>query len=263
MLANFYKPEDLINRLNSIANSLASKPDSLALIGLGSAGLEINRLDQYSDLDFFVIVRKDKKQNYLSNLSWLEADQSLVFKFMNTVDGFKALYADGIFLEFAVFEEWELKKIPYSSGRVVWAHPDFDLEFANPQIKLPEQKQPPIEWSVNEALAICYIGINRYLRGEKLSAFRFVQIYAVDRVMELAKYLEKDTLDSFDPFSNERRFEKRFPQTAKILPDLMTGYENTPDAVLAILNFLDENFDVNEPLKNLIKNLVFSSKKDS
>jgi hypothetical protein len=81
--------------------------------------------------------------------------------------------------------------------------------------------------------------------------------------MELAKYLEKDTHDSFDPFANERRFEKRFPQTARIFPDLMVGYENTPDAVLAILNFLDENFDVNEPLKNLIKNLVFSSKKDS
>jgi len=262
-LKNNNQPEILLNRLDSIKSSLASKPETLALLGLGSVGVDLTRLDQYSDLDFFVIVRKGFKKQYLTDLSWLELDQTLVFQFRNTIDGYKALYTDGVFLEFAVFEEWELKNIPYPPARIVWAHPDFDKNLTNPLIKLPEKKVPPIEWSVNEAMAICYIGINRFLRGEKLSAFRFVQIYAVDRMMELAQYLENETIELLDPFAIERRFEKRYPQTASILPDIMAGYDNTPDAILAILDYLDQNFDVNKPLKNLIKTLVLSSNNGS
>ncbi len=48
--------ERLLKRLDDIGRSLAGRPDALALIGLGSVGRELERLDDYSDLDVFVIV---------------------------------------------------------------------------------------------------------------------------------------------------------------------------------------------------------------
>jgi hypothetical protein len=47
----------LLYRLDEIGKSLEKSGHALALIGLGSVGLELERLDQYSDLDFFVIVQ--------------------------------------------------------------------------------------------------------------------------------------------------------------------------------------------------------------
>lgn len=46
----------LLNRLDAIGHSLEKSGHALALIGLGSAGVETERLDSYSDLDFFAIV---------------------------------------------------------------------------------------------------------------------------------------------------------------------------------------------------------------
>ena len=49
-------PHDLLIRLDAIGASLSATARGLALIGLGSVGLETDRLDAYSDLDVFAIV---------------------------------------------------------------------------------------------------------------------------------------------------------------------------------------------------------------
>lgn len=51
------KKEALIKRLEEIGASLKNSGNALALLALGSCGLEQDRLDTYSDLDFFVIVK--------------------------------------------------------------------------------------------------------------------------------------------------------------------------------------------------------------
>jgi len=48
-------PHDLLARLDAIGASLAATDHGLALIGLGSVGLETDRLDAYSDPDFSAI----------------------------------------------------------------------------------------------------------------------------------------------------------------------------------------------------------------
>ena len=55
-LVSIGKQEILISRLNEIGSSLARSEKVIALIGLGSVGLEVDRLDDYSDLDFFAVV---------------------------------------------------------------------------------------------------------------------------------------------------------------------------------------------------------------
>ena len=51
------------------ATALAQDQDALALIGLGSVGAELDRLDAYSDLDIFVIVAPGHKERFVNDFT--------------------------------------------------------------------------------------------------------------------------------------------------------------------------------------------------
>ena len=61
----------LLSRLGDIGASLARSKKGIALIGLGSVGIELNRLDEFSDLDFFAIVEPGYKAEFIEGLDWL------------------------------------------------------------------------------------------------------------------------------------------------------------------------------------------------
>jgi lincosamide nucleotidyltransferase B/F len=252
------KKVQLLQRLNQIAASLAATGQALALLGLGSAGSEMERMDDYSDLDFFAIVRDGQKQAFLQNLDWLANIAPIAYAFMNTDDGFKVLYADEIFLEFAVFETAELQGISFAAEKIIWQDEDFDASILQPTAKDP--KSVAVEWALGEALTNLYVGMARYRRGEKLTALCFVQSYAVDRVLDLASLLETEQPAYRDQFGNERRFEQRFPQTAVLLPQFMQGYDKTPQSAQAILEFLDTNFAINQAIKKATLHLISEEK---
>jgi hypothetical protein len=222
----------LLLRLEAIAASLAATGRVQALIGLGSVGLETDRLDAWSDLDFFVVVDPGAKALFVDTLDWLAAAHPLAWHFRNTADGHKALMADGVFCEFAVFEPQELPAIPFAPGRLVWARPGTDPALATPRRELPRRSTDET-WIIGEALACLFVGLQHWHRGEKLSALRFVQGHALDRLIEL------DALRSHpvggDPFSGERRLEARQRALAAELPLLVPGYEHTPAAARAML----------------------------
>ena len=249
------EPPPQLARLEQIAASLESKPDALALIGLGSVGRELERLDQFSDLDFFVIVAPGSKEDYLDDLSWLVAAYPLAYLFRNTPDGYKALFADNIFCEFAVFEVAELSGVPFTPGRVVWKRGGLPDTIAEPQQPPTGKAAPNQDWLLGEALTNLYVGLCRFRRGEKLSAMRFIQGYAVDRVVELVAIITQPKPVALDQFIPERRFELRYPQYAGFLGQFLQGYERSPQSALAILTFLQENFDVNPDMAGLIVEL--------
>lgn len=233
--------EQLLARLEDIAVALQRNGHPQALIALGSVGLERDRLDRYSDLDFFVIVDAGHKARYIDSLDWLEAAHPLAWHFRNTVDGHKALSRDRIFCEFAIFEPRELAAIPFAPGRVVWRRPDVEESIAIPCRPLPEARLPDEGWIVGEALSCLYVGLQRWHRGERLSAARMVQGHALDRLIELDALRLANTPSpvSVDPFSRERRLEQRQPELARELPQLVPGYSHTPQAALAILSALE------------------------
>ena len=233
-------PEQLLARLDDIARVLRQRGHVQALVALGSVGLERHRLDQYSDLDFFVIVDPGYKARYIDSLDWLEAAHPLAWHFRNTVDGHKALSSDGVFCEFAVFEPQELDAIPFAPGRVVWRRSDVEDSIAIPRRPVPESRLPEEEWIVGEALGCLYVGLQRWHRGERLSAARMVQGHALDRLIELdALRATHAPSSAVDPFNRERRLEQRRPDLATELPRLVPGYSFTPDAALAILAALE------------------------
>lgn len=232
------RPEALLERLDSIGHRLRDSGHALALIGLGSVGFERERLDAWSDLDFFVIVEPGWRNRFLDDLGWLAAAAPLAWHFRNTPDGHKALMQDGVFCEFAVFEPATLVSIPFAPGRVVWKRADVGDDIATPRRPLPPHEPPDEAWIVGEALSNLLVGLQRFHRGERLSAMRLVQVFAVDRLIELEARRHPGTTAGADPFARERRLEARAPALAAELPGLMPGINATPRAARAMLEAL-------------------------
>lgn len=228
-------PHPLLARLEAIAASLAATGRVQAVIGLGSVGLETDRLDAWSDLDFFVVADPGHKAAFIDSLAWLAAAHPLDWHVRNTADGHKALMSDGVFCEFAVFEPQELASIPFAPGRLVWARPGIDPALAAPRRALPRRTTDET-WIVGEALACLFVGLQRWHRGERLSAARFVQGHALDRLIELDALRTRPPAG--DAFNGDRRLEARQPALAAELPALVPGYERTPQAALAVLEAL-------------------------
>lgn len=246
--------DQLLQRLAGIGRAVAESGHGLAVLGLGSAGRERERLDDYSDLDFFVIVEAGHKLRYLDRLDWLSSVAPLAYAFRNTVDGYKVLFTDGVFCEFAVFEPSELPRIPFAPGRFVWKRDGVDEALAAPAAtRQPEERSA--EWLLGEALTNLYVGMCRFRRGERLSAARFVQHFAVDRLLELHERATRPIPACRDPFAPERRLEQRHPDLAPALPLFMPGYDHTPAAALAILNHLTRAYPVNPALAAAIYQL--------
>ena len=168
------KTELLLQRLDDIGQSLKDSRQALALLALGSCGSERERLDQYSDLDFFVIVKDGYKQAYIQDLTWLSNLEPIAFHYQNTVDGHKVLFEDDVFCEFAIFEAHELVNIPFAEGKIIWKEVGFDGTICQPQ-RLPSKENRDREWLLGEILCNLYIGLGRYQRGEKLAAYDFIQ----------------------------------------------------------------------------------------
>lgn len=250
--ADSHRKQQLLDRLDEITLSLERSGHALALMGLGSTGQAADRLDAYSDLDFFVIVEEGHENLFRDNLDWLSAICPLAFYFKNTVHGYKALFEDGIFIELAVFTPAEIEEIPYADARVIWsANPVFAATLSANN-KRPRERRQEIEWLVGETLTNLYVGLSRYRRGEKLSAARFIQGHALDRLIDLSEYIEPAPKQDRDPFSSDRRYEQRFPNLAPELPSLLPGYDHSVESALATLNFLDRHFTVNEAMRDAI-----------
>ena len=112
-----------------------------------------------------------------------------------------------------------------------------------------------MEWLIGEALTNLYVGLSRDRRGEKLSAMRFIQGYAVDRILELSEKVEEPVSSDRDEFNLERRYEQRFPGMARLLPEFLQGYEKNSESALAILSYLETNFEVNPAMKQAVLEL--------
>ncbi|NJR20201.1 MAG: hypothetical protein HC777_01020, partial [Hyphomonadaceae bacterium] len=186
------------------------RPDALALLALGSCGSQLERLDPYSDLDFFVIVKAATKAHFLADLSWLETGSELIFAHRNTIDGWKTLDGEGVLCEFAVFEPAELSAIPYENGRVVWARDGFDQSILEPRFRHTSEDR---DWLRREALTILLVGLKRCLRGEESAALWCVGTEASALV---CRYLKAaDPCSQADGFNPWRRLEETHPEIAQ------------------------------------------------
>jgi len=246
----------MLRRLDDLGAHLATRGDVVALLGLGSAGVEHDRMDDHSDLDFFVVVDDGAKGRYLSHIDWLTAVHPVAYSFANDGNGRKALFADGIFVEYAIFTAAELARLPFTGARIVWQ------SAAHPVVSLADCGSPPpgppfdtVEFHLNEALTNLYVGLHRELRGERLTAARFIQTYAVDRVIALLK-LTTPAGYRRDPFDASRRVEQAYPPDVLPLAAMVPGYEHNREAARFILDWLGHRFAVDPVIAAAIGQLL-------
>jgi hypothetical protein len=234
----------LLSRLDAIGRSLERTGRALALLALGSVGRETGRLDAWSDLDFFAVVRPGEKARFVGSLDWLADAHPIAWAFRNTADGSKVLMTDGVFCEMAVFEPHELTRIPYPPGRIVWSAPDADLAFAEPVVPVPMRHDHGVDWLVGEILSNLFVGLARWHRGERLAGMRLTQVHAMDRLIDLLDQREPASDRWRDPFVRERRVEGRHPARAEQLARCAPGVE---DARAGAVTLLDTVRDVLGP----------------
>ncbi len=258
-------PDRLLALLDRLAAILRVRGDAIALVGLGSVGLERNRLDEHSDADFFVVVDPGRVSQYLGDIDWLEATAPIAWSFAHTHDGRKVLFADGLFAEYAVFTLDELRGISYHSARVVWARDDAPADLTESRAPLPTS--PTVSHQVGEAVSNLFIGLHRDLRGEQLAATRFIQGHAVDRLITVLDLLgvagwparrQGRSLVQRDPYDVERRVEQRL--TAEVLPlhALLPGYGpgRNASAALTLLDLLERHAQVDPTIAARIRSLA-------
>jgi len=248
-----------MKRLDEIARSLSKYEETVALIGLGSVGIDTDRLDQYSDIDFFVIVKDGYSEQFIKNLGWLNEAYPLAYSFYNTTEGCKILFEDGVYGEYAVFSETRLKEIDLVDARLHWVKPGSNFNF-KPTLN-PTKKYGSIDYAFNEALTNIYVGLNRYLRGELLSAHTFIQGHALNNVLSVLPLIEPEMVKG-DFYTPTRRLEKRFPQFTQVISKVLVGYKNTPDAAMSLLAYMTTYADLNPRMVKEIESLYEQTKKN-
>jgi hypothetical protein len=236
--------QKLEETLEILLAAAKNSPHAIALIGAGSAGVEIARMDQYSDIDFFLIVEEGYSSGFINDNSWLGAELSIVFAFRDTEHGNKVLLENGVFLEFAIFTEAELAQNGIPGLRTIWSRPEFSLpDFSDKQ---PVTRE--LSYYVDQALSNLLVGALRLRRGERLAAVTMVERYALTNL--LTAYRLKKNLRIEDPFNIERRAEATLG--IEFAP-MVQGYERVEESLEALLGFAENNFEVNSSIAKSIR----------
>ncbi len=233
----------LLKRFDEIIEYNKHKDEVLAFIGMGSMS-STNRIDDYSDIDFFIIVKNAYKQTYLKHMDWLNVKE-ISWWYQETKDGIKAMYEDGIYLEFAVFTEDEIKDIDFYEGTIYYQSKDIDKKSIQPkQIK---HQTVDITYEINTLLSNLYVGLLRQKRGEKAAAFLMIQVYATNHLLKV--------LDEHpdDMYVVERRIEQRLDLNYEIL---YGGISNNIESAKYQLELIKHKFDLNASFLKEIEQLL-------
>ncbi|GIE89861.1 hypothetical protein [Actinoplanes regularis] len=247
----------MLQRLDDLAAHLATRDDTIAVLGLGSAGAQRGRLDDHSDLDFFVVVEEGAVSRYTTRTDWLTVPCPVVWSFAHERHGRKALYADGVFVEYAVFTVPELRRVPFRGARVVWRRADAPPGLTESDAPVPRPPFDTVEFHLNEALANLYVGLHRELRGEHLSAARFIQGHAVDRVVALLRLGEGEP-PYRDVFDASRRVERTYSPRVLPLERMVPGYRGNAAAARVVLDWLSARYPIPAPIGAAIEDLLSS-----
>lgn len=245
----------VLRRLDEIVVALRERADVIALLGLGSCGAQLARLDEHSGLDFFVIVEDGAKWRYLDRTDWLAAP--VTYRFDHDRNGRKVLYADGVLADYRVFTVAELARTPFSGARVVWRRPDAPRDLASSGLPVPREPFHTEEFHLNNALTSLYVGLHRELRGERLAASRLIQGRAVDDVIALLR-LDGGDFPYRDPFDPARRVERAYSPRNLPLADMVPGYGRNVAAARFILGWLAKRYAVPAGIGDALGDLIRS-----
>lgn len=199
--------------VDALIGTLEADSNVIGLVLAGSSA-ETSRRDQWSDHDFLVIVADDAER-YRNVLDWLPDHDQLAFSFRETAHGLKALYRDGLMLEFAIFTRDEFAGCALNHYAVAIDRDGVGALAAQIQQRSLAPRGIDRVQEFRNFLALVYIGTGRARRGERLSAGALIRQWAVSHLLPLLADLlpaqDSGSLDALDPW---RRFETAAPSLA-------------------------------------------------
>jgi len=216
-----------------LTDLVAKRPEVIGLVFVGSAAAT-QRVDQYSDQDFFLVVTEGSGESFRQDLKWLPNSAEIASHPRETAHGLKVVYQNGDVLEFAVFEDSELELSSVNDYKVVLDRADIAERMA----KIAHRSIPT---EVNRAqelelfLSLILIGVGRARRGEVLAAEQHIKSYALNhalRLVRLANPVESSMMDSLNSY---RRFEFDYPEMGRELAMVMRMPTEESARALAVL----------------------------
>jgi hypothetical protein len=207
---------------HALVHRLEADDRVLALVAIGSLA-QSERVDAWSDHDFWVIATAAAQTELLTDLSWLPDAPEIALTLRPAPQYYTVLYKSGHIAEFAVFTPQELTR-----GRLTHYRMLFDKAEIAPQIQtiataVQQEQQQAYDASATFShflITLC-TGAGRAARGEWLSAHTYIFQYAVDALLTLITHHipSEESTDSGDLFDPRRRFEQRYPElSTKISP---------------------------------------------
>ena len=213
--------ENFVNYQKQMVQKLEPLPDALGLMFAGSAA-DLSRVDQYSDQDFYLIVKDGSAEGFRQDLSWLPASEDIVLSPRETEHGLKVLYENGTMLEFAVFEIGELPThLAPKDNRVVFDRGGVQEIVTSITHEQTKSFDPETEYQL--FLTLLHIGIGRIKRGEVLAGSQHIKSYALNHLLGLIRHYQPANSDRSDDLNRYRRFEQDFPELGSKLAALIEG----------------------------------------
>lgn len=226
-------------RSADLAEAVRAHPDLIGLVLLGSASDEaVARRDEWSDHDFFALVRPGAGRSVRPDLSWLPDQDALVLTAREGEIGFVAVYDDGHVMEFAVAEPDELVGALVNEATVAVDDEDGTTAALVERGRANAAAGDRIDVG-NEArlvLVKLLIGVGRVRRGEVLVGGQFIRGWAVQSLARaLRGRFPQRSSDARDRIDALRRFELDFPDwAARIADALALPAEDTARELFAI-----------------------------
>lgn len=210
----------------------------IGLVVLGSMA-DTNRADEWSDHDFWLVTVADYQEHYRAHWEWLPQSQDIVYGFRETAHGVKILYKSGHLLEYAVFDESELRLTRANAYRVLLDKSDIAIQMkqvADATNSLPTPSEQRL-WG--DLLTHLQVGCGRYARGETLSGHLFVKTYAVQDALHLfIRYTPAEAVMAIDSLDPWRRVHQVYPDLAAQIDALLRL--DVPYAAWRLLNLVDQ-----------------------
>ena len=213
--------KNFVDYQDQMVDKIRVNDDCLGLMFAGSAA-DLSRVDQYSDQDFYLIVRDGTAEAFRQDLSWLPNTENIVLAPRETEHGLKVLYSDGTLLEFAVFEIGELPShMAPKDNRVVFDRGGV-VEIIQQITKLEARAFDP-ESEYQLFLTLLQIGGGRVKRGEVIAGSQHIKAYALNHLLGLIRHFEPVANPSLDELNRYRRFEKDYPEIGSKIASLIDG----------------------------------------
>lgn len=203
----------------SLIASCIHNPKIIGLVLVGSTA-ETERVDEWSDHDFFVITHTGDQEALRRDLSWLPNSTSIAFWFRETEHGLKVVYNTGEILEFAIFDCTELSGCTVNHHRLAFGESEVENALVVAKNRLPAVVVGDDLADFRHFLSVLVIHVGRARRGELLTAGQGIRGTAATALLKVfTRRLPADPrLDRLDV---SRRFEFAHPEIGKRICDAL------------------------------------------